>query len=145
MKYITILLIALFANSAEAIRNAPAEKTKVSSRTANMFPEKLGDKNKDTVEKTWAEYQKNRPHLIDCFINEKKNWYGNHRCTESWECKGARVCEEYARAPGASKDSISVGWCKGPDACPVVGPLDHFDANGLKLNPGSHDRRDVKE
>ena len=84
----------------------PVKKSKVSSRTANMFPEKLGDKNKDTKEKTWAEYQKNRPNLIDCFVDERKNWYGNHRCTDSWECKGARVCEEYARAPGASKDSI---------------------------------------
>ena len=55
MKIITILLISLFANSADAIRNAPAEKTKVSSRTANMFPEKLGDKNKDTVETNIAE------------------------------------------------------------------------------------------
>ena len=56
MKYISILLIALLANSVDAIKNAPVEKAKLSSRTANMFPEKLGDKNKDTIEKTWSEY-----------------------------------------------------------------------------------------
>ena len=110
-----------------------------------MSSKKLGDKNKETVEMIWAEYQKHRRHLIDCFADEGKNCYGNHWGTVTWECKGARFFEEYFRAPGAAKDSIPIGWCKGPDACPLVGPLDTFNSSGVKLNPVSYDKRDLRK
>jgi hypothetical protein len=55
-----------------------------------MSSKKLGDKNKETVEMIWAEYQKHRRHLIDCFADEGKNCYGNHLGAVTWECKGAR-------------------------------------------------------
>lgn len=52
-----------------------------------------------------------------------------------------------------------IGWCRGPTACPLIGPLDSYDqdevgahlggsstpSDGLKLNPGSKLRRDLQE
>lgn len=58
------------------------------------------------------------------------------------------MCElQVVGGAGAS----AVGWCRGPDACPLIGPLDSYKENpenpadGLKLNPGSTHRRDLKE
>ena len=86
-----------------------------------VIPDTLGDKNPETKEATWAEYKKNRPHETDCRINESKNWYGNHRCRFSWECKGATMCETHVHGdPGVG----GIGWCQGVSACPSVGPLD---------------------
>jgi hypothetical protein len=39
-----------------------------------MSCKKLGDKNKETVEMIWAEYQKHRRLLIEFFVDEGKNW-----------------------------------------------------------------------
>ena len=109
------------------------------------IPDNEGDKNPDTPEKTWAEYQANRPNEHDCHINESKNWFGNHKCKFSWECKGASVCE--TNKHGGS----DIGWCRGPDACPLIGPLDTYKEDqsnvtaGIKLNPGSQNRRDLNE
>ena len=58
-----------------------------------QIPDTLGAKNADTIEKSWSEYQANRPEMHSCVINEQLNWFGNHRCKEEWECQGARVCE----------------------------------------------------
>ncbi len=107
------MLLALLANSHTVIKNSPAEKAKVPLRTENIFPKKFGDKNKENVGKdlNWV-FETNT--ISDWLIfYEKKNWYRNHSCTRSWGWKGARVCEEYARAPGAFNDSIAIRWCKG--------------------------------
>merc|ERR1719453_930118 len=113
------------------------------------IPDNVGDKNSATAEATWSEYQANRskdnlPEMHDCTLNEAKNWYGNSRCKEEWECQGARVCEFMSY--GA--DGVAgIGWCRGPTACPLVGPLDKYDPNSrqAKLNPGSQPRTDIEE
>jgi hypothetical protein len=120
--------------------------------TGRAFPEKLGDKNSETVEKTWAAYKNARPNEHDCHINEKRNWFGNHRCQEAWECQGARHCELQNVGANGVK---SIGWCRGPTACPLTGPLDTYKEqhvshpanpdDGLKWNKGTHNRRDLDE
>merc|ERR1712149_137551 len=52
----------------------------------------------------WAAYKKSRPHDNDCSIAESDNWKGAQQCVESWECRGARLCERG-------------GWCSGFDGC----------------------------
>ena len=52
----------------------------------------------------WAAYKKSRPHDNDCSIAETDNWKGAQQCVESWECRGARMCERG-------------GWCSGFDGC----------------------------
>lgn len=42
----------------------------------------------------------------------------------------------------------AIGWCRGPTACPLVGPLDTYipdPSETLRLNPGSQHRIDVEE
>ena len=108
-----------------------------------MFPDKLGDKNTETKEATWSEYEANRPSLQNCDLNEKYNWFGNHRCKEEWECQGARVCEFMAYG---GEGVSAIGWCRGPTACPLRGPLDKKGKDGeIKYNPGSKKRYDVEE
>merc|ERR1711935_321579 len=41
----------------------------------------------------WNAYKKSRPHDNDCSIAESDNWKGAQQCVESWECRGARMCE----------------------------------------------------
>ena len=146
MKFTYIVACLLSVGAAIHINNdAPVNKP-VSTKE---FPEKLGDKNSETTEKTWMEYvagKKDQPN--NCHLNEKLNWYGNHRCTESFECQGARVCEGQVHL---GKDLKKIGWCVGPDACPYVGPLDQYKQNksdisastDLKLNPGGAYRTDA--
>merc|ERR1712076_56982 len=50
----------------------------------------------------WSAYKKSRPHDNDCSIAESDNWKGAQQCAESWECRGARMCERG-------------GWCSGFD------------------------------
>ena len=52
----------------------------------------------------WSKYKKSRPHDNDCSIAESDNWKGAQQCVESWECRGARLCERG-------------GWCSGFDGC----------------------------
>ena len=52
----------------------------------------------------WNSYKKSRPHDNDCAIAESDNWKGAQQCVESWECRGARLCERG-------------GWCSGYDGC----------------------------
>ena len=52
----------------------------------------------------WNSYKKSRPHDNDCSIAESDNWKGAQQCVESWECRGARLCERG-------------GWCSGYDGC----------------------------
>ena len=52
----------------------------------------------------WAAYKATRPHDNDCSIAESDNWKGAQQCFESWECRGARMCERG-------------GWCSGFDGC----------------------------
>merc|ERR1712072_107631 len=52
----------------------------------------------------WAAYKKTRPHDQDCSIPESDNWKGAQQCSQSWECRGARLCERG-------------GWCSGYDGC----------------------------
>merc|ERR1719201_2807403 len=52
----------------------------------------------------WAAYKKSRPHDNDCSIAESDNWKGAQQCVESWEYRGARMCERG-------------GWCSGFDGC----------------------------
>ena len=83
--------------------------------------------------------------MHDCTLNEARNWFGNSRCREEWECKGASLCEVNAFGKPGNE---GIGWCRGPDACPLVGPLDSYDPERkqvLKLNPGSQHRIDIEE
>ena len=52
----------------------------------------------------WAAYVKAHPHDQDCSIAESDNWKGAQQCSQSWECRGARLCERG-------------GWCSGYDGC----------------------------
>ena len=127
MKFILIAL-----GVASALHQSPVSKSE-------MIPDKLGDKNTSTKEATWDEYKKNRPKLQDCNLNEHLNWYGNHRCRYSWECKGASVCEgQIHDDPGLR----GIGWCRGPTACPLLGPLDRPDADG---NPPGNVKWDLNQ
>ena len=83
------------------------------------IPEKLGDKNSATKEASWKEYEARRPEMHDCLLDESKNWFGNHRCKEEWECQGARVCEFMSYG---NEGTSGIGWCRGPSACPLVAP-----------------------
>ena len=108
-----------------------------------MFPEKLGDKNTETKEATWSEYQEARPHMQDCSLNERYNWFGNHRCKEEWECTGAALCELMSYG---AEGVAGIGWCRGPTACAYDGPLDKKGKDGkIKYNPGSNQGMDVEE
>ena len=108
-----------------------------------MIPDTLGDKNTETKEKSWSEYEAKRSELHDCGLEEKYNWFGNHRCKEEWECQGARVCEYMNYG---AKGVESIGWCRGPTACPFQGPLDKKGKDGkIEYNPGSNRRIDDEE
>ena len=52
----------------------------------------------------WAKYRKAHPNDQDCSISESDNWKGAQQCSQSWECRGARLCERG-------------GWCSGYDGC----------------------------
>jgi len=52
----------------------------------------------------WAKYRAAHPHDQDCSISESDNWNGAQQCSQSWECRGARLCERG-------------GWCSGYDGC----------------------------
>ena len=125
MKIITIFLSALFAACAEGHRHHHKQHHPSHNyHQHKSFPDNLGDKNSETEEENWAEYHDNRPKEHDCSVNERYNWYGNHRCRFSWECKGARLCEKHIY----NDPSLSgIGWCRGPDACPMMGPLDRYE------------------
>merc|ERR1712167_421361 len=96
--------IFIGAVAALSVRNSPNKD----------IPDVLGDKNPDAPEATWEEYHSNRPHDNDCEINESFNWYGNHMCKYSWECKGATMCELHSYN---ADDTSGIGWCRGWDAC----------------------------
>merc|ERR1719468_929511 len=55
-----------------------------------------------------AEAQSDKLHFFDfdnaSSIAETDNWKGAQQCVESWECRGARLCERG-------------GWCSGFDGC----------------------------
>merc|ERR1711974_218792 len=38
------------------------------------------------------------------YDNAKEHWKGAQQCSQSWECRGARLCERG-------------GWCSGYDGC----------------------------
>ena len=91
MKYTLIVACLLSFGQAIQINNVTPVNKPVSNKE---FPDKLGDKNSETKEKSWSDYVANRKDQPNnCHLNERFNWYGNHRCTESFECQGARVCE----------------------------------------------------
>merc|ERR1711935_858696 len=50
----------------------------------------------------WAKYRAAHPNDQDCGISESDNWKGAQQCSQSWECRGARLCERG-------------GWCSGYD------------------------------
>ena len=84
MKFTYIVACLLSVGLATKINNmTPVNKP----ANTKEFPDKLGDKNSETKEKTWSDYvaaRKDQPN--NCHLNERYNWYGNHRCTESFEC-----------------------------------------------------------
>ena len=148
MKFALLLVAAL--TSVEAHRHhhhhhaKPHHHNHHSLHQHKSIPDNEGDKNPATSEKTWAEYKANRPHDHDCHIDQNKNWFGNNKCKFSWECQGASRCETHTHGTG-------IGWCRGPTACPLIGPLDTYKEDqgnitgGIKLNPGSQNRRDLDE
>ena len=149
---VTLAFVALLASASATERRHKHHQVPVHHSQQTAFPDKVGDKNPDTPEASWEEYKAKRPNEHDCHINETKNWFGNHRCRFSWECKGAARCEvnNYGH-----QDTKGIGWCRGPDACPLVGPLDEYKEvqsshhenpdDGLKWNKGTHNRRDLDE
>ena len=62
----------------------------------------------DNGKTLWAanykKYRAARPNDQDCSISESDNWMGAQQCSQSWECRGARLCERG-------------GWCSGYDGC----------------------------
>ena len=81
MKLIGLLSIALL--QADAIKH-----------NIKTIPEEQGQKNPNCPEATWEEYAKKRENdPNNCDTDESKNWFGNHKCKFSWECKGAANCE----------------------------------------------------
>ena len=52
----------------------------------------------------YKKYRAARPNDQDCSISESDNWMGAQQCSQSWECRGARLCERG-------------GWCSGYDGC----------------------------
>ena len=52
----------------------------------------------------WAKYRAAHPNDQDCSVRESDNWKGAQQCSQSWECRGARLCERG-------------GWCSGYDGC----------------------------
>merc|ERR1712159_454976 len=60
----------------------------------------------DNAKELWkgdfAKYRAAHPHDQDCSISESDNWKGAQQCSQSWECRGARLCERG-------------GWCSGYD------------------------------
>ena len=52
----------------------------------------------------YKKYRASRPNDQDCSISESDNWMGAQQCSQSWECRGARLCERG-------------GWCSGYDGC----------------------------
>merc|ERR1712139_624535 len=51
----------------------------------------------DNAKELWkgdfAKYRGAHPHDQDCSISESDNWKGAQQCSQSWECRGARLCE----------------------------------------------------
>merc|ERR1711988_1409089 len=62
------------------------------------------DNVKELWKNDWNSYRKSRPNDQDCSISESDNWMGAQQCSQSWECRGARLCERG-------------GWCSGYDGC----------------------------
>merc|ERR1712100_290820 len=62
------------------------------------------DNAKDLWKNDWAKYRAAHPHDQDCAISESDNWKGAQQCSQSWECRGARLCDRG-------------GWCSGYDGC----------------------------
>ena len=62
------------------------------------------DNGKDLWKGKWSAYRASRPNDQDCSISESDNWMGAQQCSQSWECRGARLCERG-------------GWCSGYDGC----------------------------
>ena len=62
------------------------------------------DNAKELWKGNWAAYVKAHPHVQDCSIAESDSWKGAQQCSQSWECRGARLCERG-------------GWCSGYDGC----------------------------
>ena len=52
----------------------------------------------------WKKYVQDHPHDQDCTVAESDNWKGAQQCSQSWDCRGARLCERG-------------GWCSGYDGC----------------------------
>lgn len=77
------------------------------------------DNGKELWKGDWAAYRKARPNDQDCSISESDNWMGAQQCSQSWECRGARLCERG-------------GWCSGYDGCEGT-PLPD-QAPGLSLD-----------
>merc|ERR1712203_1342595 len=51
------------------------------------------DNSKELWKSDWAKYRAAHPHDQDCSISESDNWKGAQQCSQSWECRGARLCE----------------------------------------------------
>ena len=51
------------------------------------------DNAKELWKGDWAKYRSAHPNDQDCSISESDNWKGAQQCSQSWECRGARMCE----------------------------------------------------
>merc|ERR1712216_607590 len=51
------------------------------------------DNAKELWKGDWAKYRTAHPNDQDCSISESDNWKGAQQCSQSWECRGARLCE----------------------------------------------------
>merc|ERR1712146_292957 len=57
------------------------------------------DNAKELWKGDWAKYRTAHPNDQDCSISESDNWKGAQQCSQSWECRGARLCERGVGAP----------------------------------------------
>ena len=101
MKYTATLAIVGLMSTAQAVKHEPTMLAQGDGDKLHFFN---FDNSKMLYKGDWAEYKKSRPHDNDCSIAESDNWKGAQECTESWECRGARMCERG-------------GWCSGFDGC----------------------------
>merc|ERR1712071_566373 len=57
------------------------------------------DNAKELWKGDWAKYRTAHPNDQDCSISESDNCKGAQQCSQSWECRGARLCERGDGAP----------------------------------------------
>jgi len=107
MKFSIVALVATVAarhHHAEYVQTFAAPPTVGLSNNNIPANREDYDNGKTLWAANYAKYRAARPNDQDCSISESDNWVGAQQCSQSWECRGARLCERG-------------GWCSGYDGC----------------------------